>query len=358
MIYAFLSPGLLALVGGLWSGLLRLPVPFVPASTDLVLSHGLLMIPGFLGTVIAVERAAALGKPWTWLVPGLNGAATLLVLAAGIAGLSGLMQTGVLLLLLASLGYLLLYVPILKMQPSLFNVEMAHGGVALLLGNLAWLQTGTTWSALPGWLGFLLLTIAGERLELNRLLKPSPAARRMHLAILVLLLVSIVSAQLWELPARRLFAHGILLMAVWLAFNDVARRTIRLAGLAKYSAICLLAGYAWLCFSGMLWLMHPEVRAGLIYDAVLHSFLVGFVMSMIFGHAPIILPALTRRQLPNFKPLYVPFGLLHFGLVIRLLGDLATMLPLRQVGGTINVLAVLMLPPMLVALSKPADRKK
>ncbi len=356
MIYAFLVPGLLALLGGLWTGLLRLPVPILPASTQLVLSHGVLMIPGFLGTVIAVERATALGKPLAWLVPGLNVFATLLILVAGLGGMPGLMQAGALLLLVSAIGYLLLYVPILRMQPSLFNVEMALGGVALLLGTFAWLQTQSPWLALPGWMGFLLLTIAGERLELNRLLKPSPAARGMHLAILFLLQVSILSAQLWELPARRFFALGILLMAVWLVFNDVARRTIRMAGLAKYSAICLLAGYAWLGVSGLLWFMHPEVRAGLTYDALLHSFLVGFVMSMIFGHAPIILPALTRRQLPNFKPLYLPFVLLHIGLVIRLFGDAATLMPLRQVGGTINVLAVLMLPPMLAALSRPGNR--
>ena len=55
-----LLPGAVSLLSGLLSGLVwlgwELPVPHA----DLVLLHGPLMVGGFLGTVIALERASAM----------------------------------------------------------------------------------------------------------------------------------------------------------------------------------------------------------------------------------------------------------------------------------------------------------
>jgi len=38
---------------------------------------------------------------------------------------------------------------------------------------------------------------------------------------------------------------------------------------------------------------------------VLHSIFVGFTISMIFGHAPIILPAVLNRMLPYHPSFYL-----------------------------------------------------
>ena len=35
-----------------------------------------------------------------------------------------------------------------------------------------------------------------------------------------------------------------------------------------------------------------------MHDALLHAPFLGFVMAMIFGHAPVVFPALTGRPLP------------------------------------------------------------
>lgn len=42
--------------------------------------------------------------------------------------------------------------------------------------------------------------------------------------------------------------------------------------------------------SGALALMAGQQVAGPLYDAMLHTFFLGFVFGMIFGHAPIIFP--------------------------------------------------------------------
>src|SRR5690606_39847014 len=84
------------------------------------------------------------------------------------------------------------------------------------------------------------------------------------------------------------------------------RRTIRGAGLPRYAAACLLAGYAWLGVAGALWAATGLSSGRYLYDAALHALFLGFVISMVFGHAPVILPAVLRVRLPYRPILYAP----------------------------------------------------
>jgi hypothetical protein len=65
-------------------------------------------------------------------------------------------------------------------------------------------------------------------------------------------------------------------------------------------------------------------------------------MSMIFGHAPIIFPSILGRSL-NYRPVfYAHLILLHLSLVLRVVGDFALTMPLRQWGAMFNVIAILL----------------
>ncbi|MEK8228306.1 hypothetical protein NKG05_22970 [Oerskovia sp. M15] len=58
---------------------------------------------------------------------------------------------------------------------------------------------------------------------------------------------------------------------------------------------------------------------------MIHAIFLGFTISMIMAHAPVILPAVLRIRLPYTPLMYGPAALLHLGLVIRLgLGDAGT----------------------------------
>ena len=57
------------------------------------------------------------------------------------------------------------------------------------------------------------------------------------------------------------------------------------------------------------------------YDAALHAIGMGFVISMVFGHAPIIFPAVLRVTMRYHPSFYAPLALLHFALALRLAGD-------------------------------------
>jgi hypothetical protein len=76
------------------------------------------------------------------------------------------------------------------------------------------------------------------------------------------------------------------------------------------------------------------------YDAVVHSFFLGFAFSMIFGHAPVIFPAVLAVQ-PSFRIwLYSHVVLLHLALVLRVGGDVVRWAPGRQWGGIGSAVAV------------------
>jgi len=79
--------GMFALVCGVWGGLIRLPMA-LPLPTDhanWITFHGPLMVCGFLGTVIGLERAVGLRHGWTYAAPLLTGAGAFL-LAIGLLG--------------------------------------------------------------------------------------------------------------------------------------------------------------------------------------------------------------------------------------------------------------------------------
>src|SRR5690606_635178 len=79
---AFLLPGGLALLAGLDAALLLLGVP-APVTLDrLPLVHGPLLVLGFVGTVVSLERAVALRRWWAFGAPALLGVGGIALLTA------------------------------------------------------------------------------------------------------------------------------------------------------------------------------------------------------------------------------------------------------------------------------------
>jgi hypothetical protein len=136
---------------------------------------------------------------------------------------------------------------------------------------------------------------------------------------------------------------GLLALAAWLLRYDVARRTLARGGLPRFTAMALLLGYVWLAIAGILWLLGPErIASGFWYDAMLHAVFLGFAFSMIFGHAPTIVPALTGFALVFETRFYVHLVLLDASLGLRIVGDLAAWPEARRWGGMLNAAAILL----------------
>lgn len=325
--------GFVALLLGVAGGLVRLGLP-LPATATGIAWHGALMASAFFGTLIALERAVAIGRRWAYLAPAACG-------AGGVVLLTGYARTGFALLAAGSAVFAVASSSIWWRHRAPHTGLLALGALGLLGANLGLLAGMPAESSVPCWIAFLTLTIGGERLELSRL-SPVPSAARAAFAVLgVALLLSAFAALAAFGPALR--ALGVLLVAcaVWLARYDIATRTVRAAGLTRYIALCLLAGYAWLALGGALLASGAAFDDGrALWDAALHAILLGFVFSMVFGHAPVILPAVLRVALPYSAILYAPLALLHVSLAVRVAGDLVTMTSLRAAGGAGNALAI------------------
>jgi hypothetical protein len=136
-----------------------------------------------------------------------------------------------------------------------------------------------------------------------------------------------------------LFGAGLLLLSAWLFAHDIAGRTIRSEGLGRYMAVCLLLGYGWLAVSGVGWI---GLAAGRPWrDMALHALGLGFIVSMMMAHAPVILPALTRVRIRFGAFFYAPVALLHASLAIRIGLGLDDPLQ-RGIGALLNAVALLL----------------
>ena len=334
--FALLGLGMLLLLAGLWAGLLRLGLALPDLDRALMLAHGPLMVAGFLGTVISLERAVALGRRWAYLAPLLNGFGAVLLVAGQPAWSAALLITAGSVVLVAVFGV------VLRRQTARFTVTMTVGALIWLAANAFWLSGAPIYRVVPWWIGFLVLTIAGERLELSRLLQPSARAQVWFIAAAALVVTGLIAGIIAADAGARLMGLGLVLLAAWLAGHDVARRTVRQTGLPRFIAVSVLSGYVWLTISGLLQLWFGAVIGGPRYDAVLHSIFLGFAFAMIFAHAPIIIPSVIGRAVAYRSIFYAHLALLHLSLVLRIGADLAGWSAGRQTGGVLNEIAVLL----------------
>jgi len=325
--------GLAALVIGVGGGLERLGVA-AHAPLSGIVWHGALMASAFFGTLISLERAVALAQAWAYTAPVANGLGGVFLIAGRSREAFFLFTVGASLFLLASCVIFL-------RQRAQHTGVLTLGAAALLAADI-FIAAGLPSDAPAlGWIAFFVLTIGGERLELSRLVRPPAAARVAFTALCLALFLSALAA-----PIRAALALGstgalLVALAAWLWRYDIASRTVRSSGLTRYIALCLLAGYAWLALGGAILILAANgVRE--TWDAGLHAIMLGFVFSMVFGHAPVILPALLRVAFPYRAWLYGPLALLHATLVLRIAGDLTGNAQWRESGGLGNAAAIVL----------------
>ncbi|MCP3958402.1 MAG: hypothetical protein GY719_11165 [bacterium] len=339
----FMALAALGLALGLWAGLARLGWVIPPAAPHHPLAHGPLMVGGFLGALIGLERAVALGRWWGYLVPVLAGASTLWTAARPD------FRPAAWLLSAAGLVACCVFVRMLGRRDDLATRVMALAVVAWFLGNVQWALTGLLLIAVPWWGAFLVLTILGERLELARVLEPPPRAKTAFVACLVLLLGGLLAAYAHHGLGLRAFGAGLVAFAAWGLRWDLARRTLNLSSASsarrssakhRFTAVAILGGYVWLAVSGAFMLIWGERLGGLPWDASLHALFLGFVFSMIFAHAPLVAGMVLGRQLAYSPAFYIHLVLLHLSLALRVGADLAGSTDGRALGALLNMVAI------------------
>ncbi|HRN29383.1 MAG TPA: hypothetical protein PK890_06760 [Terrimesophilobacter sp.] len=351
----FLIPGGASLLLGLYAAVVLLGFPNLINLERIGDYHAPLMVFGFVGTLIVLERSVAARRAWGYVSPALLGLGSLSLITA-LPETVG--KTAIALGFVVLLG---LYWVVWLRQPAAATGIQILGAASGLSAALLWLGGAPVVDLVPGMASFLILTIAGERLELGRI-SPSVTTRveGFGLGASVALAAAATLAPLHPLIGYPLFGVTLLVIVGWAARFDVATRLVRSTGLPRYMAVCLLAGYVWLVVAGLSRIVVGEISSGWMYDAVLHSVFLGFVMSMIMAHAPVILPAVLRVSLPYRPFLYAPVALLHEALAVRVIGDVRQVPELVTWGGYGNVAALLLFVVLAVTtaiLGVPANAK-
>lgn len=326
-------PAAAMLIIGLLAGLAKLGLIHIEASSVRAV-HAPAMIFGFVGSLIVLERAVAVRRIWAYSGP-----------------------------VFLSVGSILLLTP----QTAVAKVAIALGFITLLfIYRVIWLRQKSiataiqTLAAFTGlaavvlWLGsipfekiafvaatFLVLTIVGERVELGRVGGLTLQGERVGLWLSTITAITSVATIFWGELGYTVFGASLVAIIVWLFTVDIARTTVSNKGAPRYMALALLLGYAWLLVAGFSFLIFGEPQ-GQMFDITIHSILLGFVMSMIMAHASVILPAVLRIKLPYRSWFYLPLLLLQLTLFLRVAGDLRAEDKLIEIGGTGNVISIVL----------------
>ncbi|MBF0291188.1 MAG: hypothetical protein HQK86_03430 [Nitrospinae bacterium] len=328
--------GMLSLIAGLIAGLQRLGMNVPLGAGHLPEYHGPLMICGFLGTVIGLERSVALGRLYAYAAPALTGVGSLLL----VFGVSD--EGGKILLTCGSLILAAVFISILRLQMAMATVLMGLAAFMWAVGNVLWVSGMTVPAVTPWWAAFLVLTISGERLELSRLLQLTRSANAAFLLAVGVFVSGVALTVVAPLAGLKIMGIGMIGLALWLGTHDIARHTIKMTGLTRFVAVCLLTGYFWLGVSGVMTFFVDGLGSGPMYDAMLHALFLGFVFAMIFGHAPIIFPAVLEVAVPYTPAFYAHLIVLEISLLARVASDVGGISKAVAHAGALNEAALIL----------------
>lgn len=350
---AIVIPAGAFLLIGLDAGLLLMGVPVPLSFSRLPDLHAPLMVFGFVGTLISLERAVALRATWPFAAPLALAAGAILTLtpAPVIAG-QALVTAGMAV-------HVAQYRAIWGRQPMTATAVQALGAVTGTIAAFVWSGGVPPARLVPLLAAFLVLTIVGERLELARVASPGIVAERMLFALATALAVAAVvslSVASVAIPIAGLLLIGI---AAWLLRFDIVRITVRRTGQPRFIAVCLLIGYGWLLVAGAAWLLGGARTDGVVFDAATHAIFLGFVITLIMAHAALILPAVLQVGIPYHPAMYAPVALLQLSLLVRVVaGDAWGWVPALRAGGIGATAAILLFAAIVVTLSARAGRAR
>ncbi len=318
------------LVFGMYSGLGRMG--WTNSFLQGYLHHGAIMVGGFLGTLIALEKVIPLHKRYLFVVPALSASSIFFLW-------SGNFHVGISLLIAASVGLIVVYGFYLYRRPEIYMWVMLGSAFCFFIGNVVLLSREFYPTALPWWMAFLLFTIVSERLELSKFLPVNRNQKVMLIGFLLLFIIGILNS--FHGVGNYLAGLAFILISIWLLRHDVVKINLRKKGLTRFTGIALLAGYIALMLTGVFYIALRDTAFA--YDALVHTFFIGFVFSMIFAHGPIILPGVIGFSVKPYHPfLYLPLTLLHVSLLLRLSADLGLInSSLQLVSGYLSATAFL-----------------
>jgi hypothetical protein len=258
-------------------------------------------------------------------------------------------------LFVASVGLVgIMYLQTLRHNQS-YQYILSVGAVCWMLGNFMFMKSGFIPMATSWGMGFLLFTVVGERLELSKFL-PTPNTAKKGL-ILLLALFFLGMWMPFHGKGNWLMGGAAIFISFWLLQFDMARIPSKKNRQFRYCGIVLQVGYLWLALFGIV-LCFMETHS-LFYDLYLHTFFLGFTFSMIWAHAPIILPIVLNIKIKLYHPvLWMGWLIFQLPLVGRIGSSLLGLAEWRSFFGIYNGCSILLMFGLMAAvlISRTAEK--
>jgi hypothetical protein len=319
---------IVCLLSGLWSGLTR--IGWNIAVLPITAHHGAIMVGGFLGTLIALEKIIPLKRIELYLIPILNALSVIFFY-------TNQPRISIYILVISSTALSFVFLYYFWWQRTIIYMLMLLGSICWLVGNVLLLTKFFYPLAFPWWAAFGLYIIAAERLELMRFLPVNVLQKKIFISILLCFIIGV----LFSFHGVGNVICGLVLIAasLWLMRYDLVGMNLKKKNMQKYVAITLLTGYVAMLFTGVFFIVLSD--QWLTYDAIVHSFFIGFVFSMIFAHGPIILPGIMGITVTPFnKVLYFWLAILHVSWLMRIFSDVLIELEIRKISGFLSAIAI------------------
>jgi len=308
---------------GIFGGLSRLIEKnfYFSLLPSLSLIHPILIINGFLASVIMLERIVTLNNFSDLKIkfPSIMVLFTLIgTLLIGYNYKSIFTLLGSLIFSLGVLYFLFLLFLIRRISPEKlpFNF-MILGSIDLLISSFLLMEN------LPmGNLGLIMLLllfpisfILGERVELNKLFIPPS---RFNFVFLIYLITILLFLFYYFFPLKSIFILASITFFITMIIMLITEGSL-LGFLQRNLTHHLFIAYFWGILGSILLIIYSlnELR---LYDAFIHSLSLGFIGTMILAHAPII--ALTALGLRKKRNSYLPLILLTLANILRISTDI------------------------------------
>jgi hypothetical protein len=145
--------------------------------------HGALIVSGFVGTLICLERAVVARRAWALLAPLCSALGAIGVILGAPQPLPALAITVAAVLL----GTITLFG--VTSSPTSAMAMMGAGAASWAVGALLWATGAEPFRSVPWWAAFLVLTVAAERMELSRAVRPSSGALTVFVVVTAVLVL-------------------------------------------------------------------------------------------------------------------------------------------------------------------------
>lgn len=297
---------LIGVIAGIWNMFFIRGVIQTPLPSGIIPSHGMLMIGGFLGLLVMVERFSVkpvgllLWVPYFWgisiLLFNVSGAVSRVMMVSAVIGwgihryMAFRSHRHIIYPLIEFFSYALLVKSIF--MDGIKGVESVLCAFSFPSGIIAVERVGLKKKFFSGFFVFVFLFF----MFLNGI---------------------IFDAELW------ITGVAFILLCLLTAYNDpvinmMFHKIPPQLDFARFSRQAVFIAYMWLFLAGVFLILWNKIPYG--KDVVYHSLGLGFIFTMILAHAPIVIGAIFRVS-GELKPFILPFYIFQILTFIRIAGD-------------------------------------